>query len=66
MDGATYGGKQNSKINNIKRQLFDSQDLRIATIRDMSYHYVNSKANSNVVKAFFPLYKRNLDLCLYN
>ena len=63
--GATYGGKQNSKINGIAKKFFDSEDLRVATIRDMSYHFINSK-DSRAISAFFPLYKRNLELCLYN
>lgn len=65
INGATYGGKQNQTIQGIKKKFFDSEDLRLATIRDMSYHYINSK-NNQVIQSFFPLYKRNLDLCLYN
>lgn len=63
--GATFGGKQNSKINGIAKKFFDAEDLRVATIRDMSYHFINSK-DSKVIKSFLPLYKRNLELCLYN
>jgi hypothetical protein len=64
--GATYAGRQGTKIEGLKRKFFDSKNLRLATIRDMSYHYINSGGNKNVIKSFFPLYKRNLELCLYN
>lgn len=66
MNGATYGGKQNKQIDGIIKALFDSKNLRGATIRDLSYHFINSGYDKNVIKAFTPIYKRNLELCLYN
>lgn len=66
MNGATYGGKQNKQIDGVVKALFDSKNLRSATIRDLSYHFINSGYDRNIIKAFTPIYKRNLALCLYN
>lgn len=59
--GRTYRGKNTP----IKIKL-DAMNLRDATIKDFSYHYMNSGFDWSLMKSFVNVYKRNTALCLYS
>lgn len=58
--GRTYRGK-----NTASQIELDSQDLKIATLKDMSYHLVNSGFDIELLEPFRDMYIRNSAMCLY-
>lgn len=59
--GRTYKGK-----NTQNQVLLDSADLRLATIKDLAYYYLNSdKLSQKMVTNFVNVFIRNRYLCLY-
>ncbi|MGD1524254.1 hypothetical protein [Vibrio harveyi] len=58
--GRTWRGR------NTKLQItLDSKNLRKATLKDFSYHYMNSGFDWSLMSSFVKVYKRNSALCLY-
>lgn len=59
--GRTFGGKNTE--DRIER---DSLDLKVATIKDLAYHFKSSfKLSRKMIESFSNVYARNEYLCLY-
>jgi hypothetical protein len=57
--GRTMGTK------NKALSLLDAKDLRMASIKDFTYHFIYGKKRSSLLGAFRLVYQRNVNMCLY-
>lgn len=57
--GRTMGTK------NKALSLLDAKDLRMASIKDFTYHFINGKKRTSLLSAFRLVYQRNANMCLY-
>lgn len=67
-NGRTYAGRNRKKENahgNMIRIKLDAENLLKATIKDMSWHFINSNFDTALIKPFQNVLLRNAALCLY-
>lgn len=57
--GRTMGPK------NKALSLLDAKDLRMASVKDFTYHFIHGKKRSSLLSAFRLVYQRNANMCLY-